>query len=119
MPLDPNEDIFTIVDQMPQFPTGEEGLGRFLSEYIRYPSRAREEGIQGRILCSFIVRKDGTVSNVEVVNGLHNELDNEALRVLSMMPKWTPGMNDNEAVSVKCILPIDFTIDEDAMVLKD
>ena len=119
MAIDPNEDIFTIVDQMPQFPTGEEGLGRFLSEYIRYPSRAREEGVQGRILCSFIVRKDGTVSNVEVVNGLHNELDNEALRVLSMMPKWTPGMNDNEAVSVKCILPIDFTIDEDAMVSND
>lgn len=119
MPIDPNEEIFTIVDEMPQFPTGEDGLGRFIAEFIRYPSRAREDGIQGRILCSFIVRKDGTISNVEVVNGLDNELDNEALRVLSMMPKWTPGKNDNEIVSVKCILPIDFTIDDETIVLKE
>ena len=111
MPSDPNEEIFTIVDQMPQFPTGEDGLGRFIGEYMRYPSQAKEENIQGRILCSFIVRKDGTVSDIEVVNGLNHELDNEALRVLSMMPKWTPGKNDNKTVSVKCILPIDFTIE--------
>lgn len=119
MPVDPNEEIFTIVDQMPQFPTGNDGLGRFISEYIRYPSRAKDEGIQGRILCSFIVRQDGAISNVEIVNGLDNDLDNEALRVLSMMPKWTPGKNNNETVSVKCILPIDFIIDEDAIVLND
>jgi TonB family protein len=116
MPIDPNEEIFTIVDQMPEFPTGEEGLGRFLSEFIQYPVRAKQEGIQGRILCAFIVRKDGTISNLEIVNGLDNELDNEALRVLSMMPKWTPGKNNNETVSVKCILPIDFKIDEEEMV---
>lgn len=119
MPLDPNEEIFTIVDEMPQFPTGEDGLGRFIAEFIRYPSRAREDGIQGRILCSFIVRKDGTISNLEVINGLDIDLDNEALRVLSMMPKWTPGRNDNEIVNVKCILPIDFTIDDEAIVLKE
>ena len=112
MPIDPNEPIFTIVDKMPEFPTGEDGLGRFISEFIKYPSRAKQEGVQGRILCAFIVRKDGTISNLEVVNGIDNELDNEALRVLSMMPKWTPGQNDNKAVSVKCILPIDFKIDE-------
>ena len=118
MPIDPNEEIFTIVDQMPEFPTGEEGLGKFISEFIKYPVRARQEGIQGRILCAFIVRKDGTISNLEVVNGLDNELDNEALRVLSMMPKWSPGINDNKAVSVKCILPIDFKIDEDDIALE-
>ena len=112
MPIDPNEEIFTIVDQMPEFPTGEEGLGRFISEFMQYPIRAKQEGIQGRILCAFIVRKDGAISNLEVVSGLDNELDNEALRVLSMMPKWQPGMNDNKTVSVKCILPIDFKIDE-------
>ena len=111
MPLDPNEEIFTIVDKMPQFPTGEEGLGKFISEYMRYPSSVTEENIEGRILCSFIVRKDGTVSNIEVVNGLDRDLDNEALRVLSMMPKWTPGKNGSEAVNVKCILPIDIKLD--------
>lgn len=119
MPIDPNEEIFTIVDEMPQFPTGEEGLGRFIAEFIRYPSRAHEQGVQGRILCSFIVRKDGTISNLEVINGLDHDLDNEALRVLSMMPKWSPGKNENKAVSVKCILPIDFTIDDEAIVLKN
>ena len=58
------------------------------------------------------------MSNLEVINGLDNDLDNEALRVLSMMPKWTPGKNDNKVVSVKCILPIDFTLEEDSIVLK-
>lgn len=111
-PIDPNEEIFTIVDKMPEFPTGEAGLSKFISEYLRYPTRARQEGIQGRILCAFIIRKDGAVSNLEVVSGIDSELDNEALRVLSMMPKWSSGINDNAPVSVKCILPIDFTIDE-------
>ena len=119
MAIDPNEEIFTIVDQMPEFPTGEEGLGRFLSEFIQYPVRAKQEGVQGRILCAFIVRKDGTISNLEVINGLDNDLDNEALRVLSMMPKWKPGINDRKAVSVKCILPIDFTIDEEDFALEN
>ena len=86
-------------------------MAKFISEYIRYPERAKADNIQGRILCSFIVKKDGTVSNIEIVNGLDPELDNEALRVLSMMPKWTPGKNGCETVSVKCILPIDFTIE--------
>ncbi|MDD2475353.1 MAG: energy transducer TonB [Dysgonamonadaceae bacterium] len=112
IPIDPNEEIFTIVDKMPEFPTGEEGLGKFISEFIQYPVRAKQEGIQGRILCAFIVRKDGTISNLEVINGLDNDLDNEALRVLSMMPKWSPGIDNNKPVSVKCILPIDFKIDE-------
>ena len=119
MPLDPNEPIFTIVDKMPQFPTGEDGLGRFISEFIKYPARAKQEGVQGRILCAFIVRKDGTISNLEVINGIDNELDNEALRVLSMMPKWTPGQNDNKTVNVKCILPIDFKIDEGDLVFEN
>ena len=119
MPLDPNEEIFTIVDQMPEFPTGDDGLGRFISEFIQYPVRAKQDGVQGRILCSFIVRMDGTISNLEVISGLDNDLDNEALRVLSMMPKWTPGKNDNKTVSVKCILPIDFKIDENTVASKN
>lgn len=118
MPIDPNEEIFTIVDQMPEFPTGEQGLSKFIVEFIKYPRRAKQEGIQGRILCAFIVRKDGTISNLEVVDGIDNELDNEALRVLSMMPKWTPGENNNKPVSVKCILPIDFKIDEEEIVFE-
>ena len=108
-----NSDIYTIVDKMPQYATGETGLGNFISHNIRYPREARQEGIEGRILCSFIIAADGSVSNIEVVEGLNPSLDNEAIRVLGLMPKWLPGENDGEKVNVKCLLPIDFTIDED------
>lgn len=107
-----NEDIFSIVDVMPRYETGEEGLARFISNALRYPVQARQDGIQGRILCAFVVGKDGTISNIEVVESLHPALDQEAIRVLSMMPRWIPGQNDNRNVNVKCLLPIDFVIDE-------
>lgn len=108
-----NSDIYTIVDKMPQYTTGEKGLGNFISHNIRYPREARQEGIQGRILCSFIVAADGSVSNIEVVEGLNPSLNDEAIRVLGLMPKWLPGENGGEKVNVKCLLPIDFKIDED------
>lgn len=108
-----NNEIYTIVDKMPQYSTGEVGLADFISRTLRYPREARQEGLEGRILCSFIVGADGAVSNIEVVQGLYPSLDSEAVRVLSLMPKWVPGMNNGENVNVKCLLPIDFTIDED------
>ena len=111
--LSKNADIYTIVDKMPQFETGERGLANFISRVLRYPIDARQAGIQGRILCSFIVDAEGRISNVEVVQGLHPSLDAEAVRVLGVMPRWTPGMNNGEKVNVKCLLPIDFTIDEE------
>jgi protein TonB len=107
-----NEEIFSIVDQMPQYPGGEKKLTEFLSNRIIYPSQALQNGIEGRILCSFIVAKDGTVSNIEVLQSPNPELSDEAVRVLSMMPKWNPGINNGEKVNVKCVLPIDFKIDE-------
>ncbi len=110
--IEQNE-ILTIVDQMPRYQYGEEGLGEFISHNIRYPKEARQLGIEGRILCSFIVATDGSISNIEVVEGLHPQLDNEAIRVLGLMPRWVPGMNGGAQVNVKCLLPIDFTIDED------
>jgi TonB family C-terminal domain/TonB family C-terminal domain len=108
-----NSAIFTIVDKMPQYATGESGLGDFIAYNIRYPIKARQEGIEGRILCSFIIGVDGSVSNIEVVEGLYPSLDDEAIRVLGLMPRWLPGENGGEKVNVKCLLPIDFTIDED------
>ncbi|HOO94057.1 MAG TPA: energy transducer TonB [Proteiniphilum sp.] len=110
--MEQNE-ILTIVDQMPRYVYGEEGLAEFIAHNIRYPKEARQQGIEGRILCSFIVAKDGTISNIEVVEGLYPQLDNEAIRVLGLMPRWIPGENDGEKVNVKCLLPIDFTIDEE------
>ncbi|NLY24482.1 MAG: TonB family protein [Bacteroidales bacterium] len=108
-----NSDIYTIVDKMPEYSNGTTTLGQFISHNIRYPQEARQEGIEGRILCSFIVTADGAITNIEVVDGLHPRLDDEAVRVLGLMPRWIPGENGGEKVNVKCLLPIDFTIDED------
>jgi len=108
-----NNDIYTIVDQMPRYTYGEEDLGKFIAHNMRYPIKAKQDGIEGRILCSFIVGVDGAISNIEVVDGLDPALDNEAIRVLGLMPKWIPGENGGEKVNVKCLLPIDFTIDEE------
>ena len=107
-----NSDIYTIVDQMPNYPEGEKALSKYLSDKITYPRDALQEGIQGSILCSFIVGKDGRISNIEIVKGLSSSLDDEAIRVLSLMPRWNAGINNGEKVNVKCLLPIDFTIDE-------
>lgn len=108
-----NNDIYTIVDKMPEYEYGESGLSKFIAHNIRYPKDALQQGIEGRILCSFIVGKDGSISNIEVVNGLNSDLDDEAIRVLGLMPKWMPGVNNGENINVKCLLPIDFTIDEE------
>lgn len=110
-----NEMIFSIVDKMPEYEYGPNALNGFIEKQLRYPVDARQEGIEGRILCSFIVRKDGKISNVEVVQGLHPSLDREAVRVLSLMSPWIPGQNNSENVNVKCLLPIDFKIDEQAI----
>lgn len=108
-----NNDIYTIVDKMPEYEYGERELANFISYNIRYPKEALQQGIEGRILCSFIVSHDGSISNIEVVSGLHDTLNNEAIRVLGLMPKWNPGENNGEKVNVKCLLPIDFKIDEE------
>ncbi len=106
-------EVFSIVDKMPEYTYGQKGLTQFIEHQMRYPVEARQQGIEGRILCSFIVAADGTISNIEVVQGIHPLLDKEAVRVLSLMPRWNPGENDGEKVNVKCLLPIDFTIDEE------
>lgn len=108
-----NSEVFSIVDKMPQYPHGDKELAGFISHQLRYPKEARQQGVEGRILCSFIVAADGSISNIEVVQGLNPQLDNEAIRVLSLMSKWIPGENNGEKVNVKCLLPIDFTIDEE------
>lgn len=108
-----NNAIYTIVDKMPQYTYGESGLSAFIAHNIRYPRAALQEGIEGRILCSFIVDNNGAISNIEVVEGSNNALNEEAVRVLGLMPKWVPGENNGEKVHVKCLLPIDFVIDED------
>ncbi len=108
-----NSEVFSIVDKMPQYPYGEKELAGFIEHQIRYPKEAQQQGIEGRILCSFIVAADGSISNIQVVQGLNPQLDKEAVRVLSLMSKWIPGELNGEKVNVKCLLPIDFSIDEE------
>lgn len=106
-------EVFSIVNKMPRYYNGDKALAEFISKQIRYPIEARQQGIEGRIICSFVVGIDGSISNIEVVQGLNPQLDNEAMRVLGLMPKWIPGENNGEKVNVKCLLPIDFAIDEE------
>lgn len=113
-----NNDIYTIVDKMPYYKEGEKELSNFITHHIRYPREAMEAGIEGRILCSFIVAADGTVSNIEVVEGLHSSLNDESIRVLGLMPRWVPGENGGEKVNVKCLLPINFSFYKESIPVK-
>ena len=103
-------DVFDEVDEMPQFPGGMAGMMQYLSSNLRYPQDAREAGTQGRVIVSFIVEKDGSISNAKVAKPTYSSLDEEALRVVSAMPKWTPGKQNGEAVRVKYSVPVSFRL---------
>lgn len=98
------------IEKLPQFPSGQEGLMRYLSTHVKYPAAAQEQGIQGRVLCSFVVEPDGSISNVEIIKSIP-ELDAEAIRVISSMPNWIPGTNtQGRYVRVKYTIPIMFRL---------
>lgn len=99
------------VDTHPQFPGGERALINFINNTREYPYNAYHRRIQGRVLCSFIVKSDGTVCNVEVIRSSGDEsLNREALRVIGKMPKWVPGRLNNTKVNVRCVFPIAFRL---------
>ncbi|MCD7976445.1 MAG: TonB family protein [Tannerellaceae bacterium] len=104
------QQIFTVVEEMPQFPGGEGELLKFISRSIKYPVIAQENGIQGRVVCSFVVNRDGSIVDAEVVRGVDPSLDKEALRVISTMPKWSPGKQRDKPVRVKYTVPITFRL---------
>ena len=106
-----DDDIFDVVEEMPVFPGGQTGLMEFIAKNLRYPVKAQKEGIQGRVIARFIVEKDGSVSNLAVARrSVSSELDAEAIRVLSTMPKWTPGKQRGKEVRVKYTVPIAFRL---------
>ena len=107
---DPNECVYDVVDKMPSFPGGESALIKYLIMNIRYPATAAEISIQGRVICRFVVKKDGSIFNVEVIRSLDPSLDREAVRVIEGMPKWNPGIKDGEPVNVRYVLPINFRV---------
>ncbi len=104
------QQIFVVVEKMPEFPGGEEAMKRYLSRNIRYPLIAQENGIQGRVICQFVVNADGKIVDVEVVRGVEASLDAEAVRVIKSMPAWTPGKQGGKSVRVKYTLPIRFKL---------
>ena len=104
--------MFTVVEQAPEYPGGMKAMSKFLSKNIKYPREALEESIQGKVIVTFIVEKDGSVSNVEVLKSVHKLLDDEAVRVVKMMPKWKPGTQAGKPVRSKFDLPILFNMQE-------
>lgn len=103
--------VFVVVEKMPEFPGGQQALFKYLSENVKYPVIAQENGIQGRVICQFVVNKDGAIVDVEVVrSGGDPSLDKEAIRVIKSMPKWTPGKQRGKAVRVKYTVPVNFRL---------
>jgi periplasmic protein TonB len=104
------QEIFTVVESMPEFPGGAQAMMEYIARNIRYPPMARESGIQGRVFVNFVVEPDGSVSNVNVLRGIGGGCDEEAIRVVQGMPKWTPGRQRGKAVRVSFNLPVRFTL---------
>lgn len=104
-------DVYEVVENMPEFPDGGmPGLMKYLSDNIRYPEAAHKAGIQGRVTVQFVVGKDGSIGNVSILRGVNADLDAEAIRVISSMPKWKPGTQKGEPVKVKYTVPVMFRL---------
>lgn len=108
-------DVFETVDENPEFPGGLPALQAFLSENLHYSKEAWTNGIEGRVLVQFVVAKDGSIDNVNIIQKVHPLLDAEAVRVVNMMPRWQPGKKDEKVVRVKFTLPITFRIPKDEL----
>ncbi len=102
--------IFTVVEDQPEFPGGEAARQQFLSDNLRYPQMAREAGIQGTVFVTFVVEIDGSVTDVRIVRGIGGGCDEEALRVVRMMPRWQPGRQRGQPVRVQFVMPIRFRL---------
>ena len=102
--------IFTVVEQMPMFPGGDGALMSYLSSNIHYPTVAAENGVQGRVVVGFVVERDGSITDVNVLRSVDPSLDREAMRVVKSMPKWTPGKQNGSAVRVKYQVPVTFRL---------
>lgn len=104
------QQIFQVVEEMPEFPGGMGECMKFLGKNIKYPTISAENGVQGRVTVQFVVNRDGSIVDAVVVRGVDPYLDKEALRVVNMMPKWKPGKQRGKAVRVKYTLPVQFRL---------
>ena len=109
--VEEEEVVFKIVETMPEFPGGQQAMMKFIAENIQYPIIAMENGIQGRMICQFVVEKDGRVSNIQVIRSSGDaSLDKEGVRVISTMPKWIPGKQQGKPVRVTYTMPVNFRL---------
>lgn len=109
-PEEVEEKVFDVVEQMPEFPGGMAALMKYLSSHIKYPVVAEENGIQGRVIVTFVVEKNGSITDIQVVKSVDPSLDKEAIRVCKSMPKWIPGKQNGSSVRVKFTLPVTFRL---------
>ena len=107
----PEHDVYQIVEQMPEFPNGEESMMQYIAEQVKYPAEAKKAGAYGRVFIGFIVEPDGSLSDFKVLRGIGYGCDEEALRVAKSMPKWQPGMHRGKAVRVQYLVPVNFKLD--------
>lgn len=103
-----DDKIYDNVQEVPQFPGGRAGLAQFISQNLRYPISAQENGVSGTVFVGFVVRKDGTISDGKIIRGRHSDLNKEALRIVKMLPKFKPGKLNGKPVNVRFTLPINF-----------
>ena len=105
-----NDKVFEKVEDMPEFPGGEQAMMDFVAKNVQYPKEAMEKEISGRVLVGFIVEKDGSISETEIVKGIGGGCDEEAVRVVKAMPKWKPGKEKGKPVRVSYMMPIFFKL---------
>ena len=105
-----NQQVFDVVEQMPEYPGGIQALFEYLQQNVKYPEDAEKQKIEGRVIATFVVETDGSINNVGVAKPAFPSRDAEAVRVLSAMPKWKPGMQSGKVVRVKYTVPINFSL---------
>jgi len=106
-----SEYAFDELEEKPEFPDGNNGLVKYLSENVKYPKKALEKGICGKVLVQFVIDDKGKVTKVEVLKGVEKTLDKEAVRVIKSMPKWIPGKKNGKPVKVRYTIPLTFKMD--------
>ena len=109
-PKEEENKVFDVVEEQPSFPGGPAAMMQWLKDNIKYPVVAAENGIEGRVIVQFVVSKTGSISDVRVARGVDPSLDREAIRVVSSMPKWTPGKQNGTTVNVRYTLPVTFKL---------
>ena len=105
-----NQKVYDVVEKMPQYPGGMVALFEFLEKNLKYPADAQKQKVEGRVIVSFIVETDGSISDINIVRKVFPSLDEEAVRLFGMMPRWSPGLQNGKPVRVKYAIPITYSL---------